>query len=176
MYIKVKKMLSKEEKKNNIQNKLLCARKELANTLYEEIDNLDRIEQLKNILNLIETNKKYNYEYLKSVIENKEEFKKYYYKLCYTISDIQGILGDFFLTNMNQESRNFAFGMARFKSSNEASNYLKCHTVEGYENLENIVNFLGKSLNFYPILYTIYDIIYKNKKADMLVEICFKRN
>lgn len=96
--------------------------------------------------------------------------------LCYTISDIQGILGDFFLTNMNQESRNFAFGMARFKSSNEASNYLKCHTVEGYENLENIVNFLGKSLNFYPILYTIYDIIYKNKKADMLVEICFKRN
>ena len=92
------------------------------------------------------------------------------------VGDIKGILGDFFLTNMNNESRNFSFGMARYHSSNDASNYLKKNTVEGYDNLENIVHYLGKNIKYYPIFYTIYDIIYKNKKADTLIDICFKRS
>ena len=91
------------------------------------------------------------------------------------VQDIKGILGDFFLTNMNTKSRNFSYGIARFHSSNEASNYLKNHTTEGYENLENIVLYLGKNISYYPILFTIYDIIYKNKKADTLLDICFGR-
>ena len=95
---------------------------------------------------------------------------------CYFVHEVKGILGDFFLTNMNQNSRNFSYGIERSKSSNQASNYLKSNTVEGYENLENIVNYLGASIKFYPILYTIYDIIYKNKKTDSLLDICFKRD
>ena len=94
----------------------------------------------------------------------------------YDVYSYKGILGDFFLTNMNLESRNFSFGIARSQSSNHASNYLKKYTVEGYDNLENIVNYLGHSLRYYPILFTIYDIIYKNKNTDTLLNICFKRD
>lgn len=76
-----------EMKKDNNEFKLLYTRKELANELYKKIEPKDRMLLLKNILNLIETNEKFNYEYLKAIIGNKEEFKKGYDKLCYTISD-----------------------------------------------------------------------------------------
>ena len=76
-----------EMKKDNIECKLLCTRKELANELYEKKEPKERMLLLKNILDLIETNEKFNYEYLKAIIQNKEEFKKGCDKLCYTLSD-----------------------------------------------------------------------------------------
>ena len=80
-------METEKEKKENVQYKLLCTRKEIANSLYEKIDLKDRITILKKVISFIETNEKYNYEYLKAIIENKEEFNKYYNKVCYTLSD-----------------------------------------------------------------------------------------
>ena len=76
-----------EMKKDNPEYKLLYTRKELANELYKKIEPKDKILLLKNILKLIETNEKFNYEYLKAIIQNKEEFNKGCDKLCYTLSD-----------------------------------------------------------------------------------------
>jgi len=84
---KIKEMEIEEEKKENDQLQLLYKRKEIANSLYEKLDIKDRITMLKKILDLIETNEKFNYEYLKAISENKEEFHKYFNKVCYTLSD-----------------------------------------------------------------------------------------
>ena len=107
------------------------------------------------------------YQEMESIIKNLTNFQ--------SIDAYAAIKGDFFLTNMMKESRNFRYGIQRQKSSADAANYLKKNTVEGYDNLENIVNYLGKQIKNFPILYTIYDIIYKNKETDTLTNICFQR-
>lgn len=83
-----------------------------------------------------------------------------------------GIVGDFFLTNTMLESRNFTYGRNRFKSATAASKYLKENTVEGYNNIESIITYVGEKK--YPILAAIFKIIYKNEKTDILLDICFR--
>lgn len=86
-----------------------------------------------------------------------------------------GITGDFFLTTSMLESRNFEYGRKRSISVNEGSKYLKKNTVEGYENIDNIVLYLNNNLKKYPILEAIYLILYKNENAEILYKICFKK-
>lgn len=49
---------------NDTDNKLLGERKEKANQLYNKLNEKDRLNGLKDILNLLETDEKYNYELL----------------------------------------------------------------------------------------------------------------
>lgn len=86
-----------------------------------------------------------------------------------------GITGDFFLTTSMLESRNFIYGRKRSVSVNEGSKYLKKNTVEGYENIDNIVLYLNNNLKKYPILEAIYYILYKNENIDILWNTCFKK-
>lgn len=103
-----------------------------------------------------------------------KELANLLYDKCY-FEDLElyaGIVGDFFLTNTMLESRNFTYGKNRCKSATLASKYLKENTVEGYNNIESIIAYVGE--NKYPILSAIFKIIYKNEKTDILLDICFK--
>lgn len=71
MRIKIKKIYSPKKmsnimivEDNDTDNKLLGERKEKANQLYNKLNEKDRLNGLKDILNLLETDEKYNYELL----------------------------------------------------------------------------------------------------------------
>ena len=90
------------------------------------------------------------------------------YQMCIRDRLCSGITGDFFLTTSMLESRNFMYGRKRSISVNEGSKYLKKNTVEGYENIDNMILYLGSQVKKYPILEAIYLILYKNENAEIL--------
>jgi len=111
-----------------------------------------------------------------SALAAKELAKILYNKFDFEDLELySGLLGDFYLTTTSMNSRNFTFGKKRSKSATTATEYRKKYTVEGYNNLEIIYNYLQDAKK-YPIIENIYKIIYKNEKADTLINICFKKN
>ena len=85
---------------------------------------------------------------------------------------ITSIIGDFMMTTNEQASRNFKFGMEMSKSLKDGKDFLKKNTVEGYDNIDFMREFMKDQLDNYPIIYAIYRIIYKNQKTDILLDIC----
>ena len=112
-----------------------------------------------------------------SALAYKEMAKILYYNFDFEdIEFYSGVVGDFFLTNTMHKSRNFIYGTKRAISSNEGNVYIKKNTVEGYENIDNVVSFLNNKLKKYPILEAIHSILYKNEKTDILYNTCFKKD
>ena len=87
---------------------------------------------------------------------------------------IAALIADFMMTTNHEESRNFKFGIALSNSQKEAKDFLKKNTVEGYENIDFLREFINDNISSYPILYAIYNIIYKNQSQDILLDICKK--
>ncbi len=121
------------------------------------------------------------YPYASTLLSYSAESYKELANLLYQKFDYEdtemctGITGDFFLTTSMLESRNFVYGRKRCISVNEGSKYLKKNTVEGYENIDNMVLYLDNNLKKYPILEAIYLILYKNENVDILWNTCFKK-
>lgn len=121
------------------------------------------------------------YPYSSTLLSYSAESYKELSNLLYQKFDFEdtelcaGITGDFFLTTSMLESRNFMYGRKRSISANEGSKYLKKNTVEGYENIDNIILYLGSQIKKYPILEAIYLILYKNENVEILYNICFKK-
>ena len=112
-----------------------------------------------------------------SALAYKEMARILYYNFDFEdIEFYSGVGGDFFLTNTMHKSRNFIYGTKRAISSNEGNIYMKKNTVEGYENIDNVVSFLNNKLKKYPILEAIHSILYKNEKTDILYNTCFKKD
>ena len=120
-------------------------------------------------------------KYVDGLLENSQEWD-WFIELVesnFDFEDIEfysGVVGDFFLTNTMHKSRNFIYGTKRAISSNEGNVYIKKNTVEGYENIDNVVSFLNNKLKKYPILEAIHSILYKNEKTDILYNTCFKKD
>ena len=103
-----------------------------------------------------------------TTLASKELAKILYNKYAFEEIELYGgILGDFFLTNTMKESRNFNFGLKRCESVKDSLEYAKKNTVEGYNNLGNILNYIGRYKS-YKIINTLYDIIYKNQDVKAL--------
>jgi len=79
------------------------------------------------------------------------------------------IMGDFFLTGSMEESRNFSFGRETFKNKKE--DFLKSHTVEGFNNFKIVMKMLKNIEEELPILYLLSDIILNNEDAKKLLNI-----
>ena len=79
------------------------------------------------------------------------------------------ILGDFFLTGIMLESRNFTYGrLLKIKGNTEE--YLNTHTVEGVKMIPIIKTMLPKRL---PILNLLIDIVEKKKEPFSLEKFLF---
>ncbi len=79
--------------------------------------------------------------------------------------------GDFLMTCTSKTSRNFSFGylIGSDKSQEEIDNYRKNTTVEGLYTLDSIHKLIKNKKVRIPIIYLIYDIIYKgNSKEELL--------
>lgn len=80
-------------------------------------------------------------------------------------------LGDFLMTCTSTTSRNFSFGrlIGSATVQSEISEYLKNTTVEGLYTLNSIHKLIKNKKVKIPIIYLIYDIIYKGRaKEDLL--------
>ena len=130
MRIKIKKIYSPKKmsnimivEDNDTDNKLLGERKEKANQLYNKLNEKDRLNGLKDILNLLETDEKYNYELLKEIKTDQKEFETYYNKLRYTISNTH--LKDLNISPIPDLKKIFLTCIKEIMSDNKDSEVLK---------------------------------------------------
>ncbi len=79
------------------------------------------------------------------------------------------ILGDFFLTGIMLESRNFTYGRL-LKRKENTEEYLSTHTVEGVKMIPIIKKMISNNL---PILHTLIDIVEKTKEPSSLEKFIF---
>lgn len=102
------------------------------------------------------------------------EYEKILSKYCKynNKKSLSSIIGDFMMTTNEQASRNFRFGMEMSKSLKDGKDFLKKNTVEGYDNIDFVREFIKNQIDEYPFIYAIYRIIYKNQKTDILLDIC----
>lgn len=78
--------------------------------------------------------------------------------------------GDLILTCTSNESRNYSFGTLLAKDKEEASEYLKNTTVEGYENMIAYKELFSKKNISAPILKCIASIIEKKESPSSLID------
>lgn len=79
------------------------------------------------------------------------------------------ILGDFFLTGIMLESRNFTYGRLLTRNGN-TEEYLSTHTVEGVKMIPIVKKMLEYKL---PILNILMDIVEKKKEPSSLEQFIF---
>ena len=89
----------------------------------------------------------------------------------YTILAYAGV-GDLLLTCTSTKSRNYSFGylVGSTKDKNQAGEYLKTHTVEGYYALSSIHKLALENNIDVPIINIIYDIIMNGKDPYTLMK------
>ena len=89
-----------------------------------------------------------------------------------TIFSYAGI-GDLFLTCLSSKSRNYTFGklIGQGMKKNEALDKMNAKTIEGLYSLESLKEILDEKEIQINSVNTIYDIVYKNKDIDKLLEI-----
>ena len=83
---------------------------------------------------------------------------------------LYGTIGDYYLTGTSFDSRNFNFGKILVNNKENAQDYLKNNTVEGYIMLKNLYNYLKQHNYELEILNILYSIIYENKNENLLLE------
>ena len=83
---------------------------------------------------------------------------------------LYGTIGDYYLTGTSFNSRNFNFGKILVNNKENAQDYLKNNTVEGYIMLKNLYNYLKQHNYELEILNILYSIIYENKNENLLLE------
>lgn len=81
-----------------------------------------------------------------------------------------GGIGDLLMTSNSKTSRNFTLGykIGSKATKEEIEKYLETNTIEGYENLQNILNALTKWKFKNSILKQIYDIVIENADPQIL--------
>ena len=77
-------------------------------------------------------------------------------------------LGDYILTAINKQSRNFTFGTL-IGEDKDYKNYMKTTTVEGSENLNSMYNYLQNKNIKSNIIILLYKIIYLEKNKILLI-------
>ena len=86
------------------------------------------------------------------------------------ITSLAGI-GDIWLTCTNSQSRNYTFGGLLVSKKEDINEYLKNNTVEGYDNLKNILKLkYNYGFNF-PLIECVYQIINNNKTVEDLIKL-----
>lgn len=85
--------------------------------------------------------------------------------------------GDILLTCTSPNSRNFTLGylIGQNKSKKEIDDYINSTTIEGLYTLKSIYKLIKHKKVKIPIINLIYDIIYKDKKAQDLIEFLIKK-
>lgn len=85
--------------------------------------------------------------------------------------------GDILLTCTSEKSRNYSFGQLIGKniSKTEINNYLKTTTVEGVYTLKSIYELIKKKNIEMPLINLIYEIIFENKKPELLLEFLIEK-
>ncbi len=87
-----------------------------------------------------------------------------------TILSFAGV-GDLLLTCTSTKSRNYTYGTLIGKRQiNEAENYLKNNTVEGYYTLKSIYKLIKRKKVSMPVIDLIYKVIMNNEDPNLLVE------
>ena len=82
---------------------------------------------------------------------------------------LYGTIGDYFMTGTSFNSRNFTFGTVIVKEKDQKENYLNNNTVEGYDMLKTLYNYLNSNHVNIRIIDILYSIIYKNEEARNLL-------
>lgn len=90
------------------------------------------------------------------------------------ILDLGGI-GDIFLTCTSAKSRNFQFGYSVAKYGAKKSIDSLTKTTEGLVALKLVYDNIKKEKHRYPLIVSLHDIIYKNKKPHSFVESVIKK-
>ena len=90
------------------------------------------------------------------------------------VTSLAGI-GDIWLTCTSTKSRNYTLGnIIASGDADKINDYLKNNTVEGYENLKNVLN-LKENYNLeFPLLEYVYDIVNNKKSIDDLIKLITK--
>ena len=83
---------------------------------------------------------------------------------------LYGTIGDYYLTGTSFDSRNFNFGKILVNNKENAQDYLKNNTVEGYTMLKNLYKYLKQHNYEVEIINVLYSIIYENKNENLLLE------
>lgn len=92
-----------------------------------------------------------------------------------TVTTLAGV-GDLVLTCSSPNSRNYTFGsLIALGTDEQKREFLKSHTVEGYENLITFVKLFKKKGIQAPILECVHDIVESNSNAENLIEILLKK-
>ena len=87
-----------------------------------------------------------------------------------TILSFAGV-GDLLMTCMSQKSRNYSFGyvIGHDKSKEAIKDFLKNHTVEGYNTLKTIITYNAKHHINIELFHLINDIVDGKEKPEQLV-------
>lgn len=93
-----------------------------------------------------------------------------------TILSFSGF-GDLLLTCTSTKSRNFTYGRLIGKNTNKSiiDEYINTHTIEGLYTLKSIYKLINKKKVDMPIIDLIYDIIFNNKKPNILLKFLIEK-
>jgi len=87
-----------------------------------------------------------------------------------------GGIGDLLMTCTSLKSRNYTYGQYLGKKDFKgAEKYLETTTVEGYFTLQSIYALLRKKKIKMPVVNLIYDIVFKGKDPDSLIQFLIKK-
>lgn len=90
------------------------------------------------------------------------------------ITSLAGI-GDIWLTCTNSQSRNYTFGCLLISNKDGINDYLKNNTVEGYDNLKNILKLKDNYGFNFPLIECVYQIINGNNSIDDLINLIINK-
>ncbi len=107
--------------------------------------------------------------FLTESLHDLKEFIRYYHGQERTVLSYAGF-GDLLLTCNSKQSRNYQFGeILALESSEEIQNYLKTHTVEGFQTLEIVYHTSREKEISMPLIDLIHNIVYENVKPSSLL-------
>lgn len=94
--------------------------------------------------------------------------------LSSTILSFSGV-GDLYLSCNSEKSRNFSFGKTIAKYGIKKALVMNKLTVEGYSALKILNSFCQKKKINSPIIFALYNVVYKNKQAKDFVKEILKK-
>lgn len=144
----------------------------------EDLRGLEICSVLKNIyaigsgiLNGLKVSNAVYYGYITKIVQELEHIIVRIWGEENTVFSYGGI-GDFLMTNHSKTSRNFTLGykIGMGESKEEIEKYIETTTIEGYESLQLIPNFLKKYRIKNSILETLYDIVIHQANQTILYQ------